>query len=99
MQAHLGCDKYARNEQENSRNGINTKKVISDEGEVEISVPRERDATFEPLLVAKRQRRLEGFDDKVRADPGLIFFLYYPIVILVILKFHYRFVSFLPTTV
>ena len=49
----------------NNRNGKGHKTVISDSGEFEIEVPRDRNGSFEPQLVKKRQRRLAGFDDKV----------------------------------
>jgi transposase-like protein len=39
--------------------------VLTDTGPVEISVPRDRDSSFEPKIVAKRQRRLTGVDDMV----------------------------------
>jgi transposase-like protein len=51
----------------NNRNGKGHKTVQSDTGALEIEVPRDRNGTFEPQLVRKRQRRLEGFDDKVLA--------------------------------
>src|SRR6202007_2760394 len=44
----------------NSRNGHRPKTVITEAGPVEISVPRDRDSSFEPKIVAKRQRRLTG---------------------------------------
>ncbi|WP_052326407.1 transposase [Rickettsia felis] len=47
------------------RNGYNTKNLITKNGAVEIEVPRDRNSSFAPSLVAKRQRRLDGFDDKV----------------------------------
>jgi putative transposase len=61
---------YARHDPEgrdggNSRNGRRAKTVLTDTGPVEISVPRDRDSTFEPKIVAKRQRRLTGVDDMV----------------------------------
>jgi putative transposase len=67
MDAHLG---YARNDPAgrdggNSRNGKRAKTVITDVGPVEVEVPRDRDASFEPQIVAKRQRRLGGVDDMV----------------------------------
>ena len=49
----------------NSRNGYRGKKVLTDAGPVEISVPRDRESTFDPRIVAKRQRRLTGVDDLV----------------------------------
>ena len=69
MSAHLGFEK---NDPEargsgNSRNGYTAKTVQTESGPVDVRVPRDRAATFEPKLVAKRQRRLEGFDDKVLA--------------------------------
>ena len=51
----------------NCRNGTSAKTVITDHGKVEIGVPRDRNGTFEPQLVKKGQRRLEGFDEKVIA--------------------------------
>jgi putative transposase len=49
----------------NSRNGHRAKTVLTDTGPVEITVPRDRDASFEPKIVAKRQRRLTGVDEMV----------------------------------
>ena len=66
---HLGYEKHATEGRNggNSRNGRSTKRVKTDAGEVEIEVPRDREGTFEPQLVAKGQRRLPGFDEKVIA--------------------------------
>jgi transposase-like protein len=64
---HLGyphCDPAGRNGG-NSRNGTRDKTVITEVGPVEISVPRDRDGTFEPVIVRKRQRRLMGVEDLV----------------------------------
>src|SRR6266540_3670194 len=49
----------------NSRNGTRDKTVITEVGPVEISVPRDRDGTFEPVIVRKRQRCLMGVEDLV----------------------------------
>jgi transposase-like protein len=57
----------------NSRNGYSSKTVISDDGSIEIAVPRDRNGSFEPQIVAKslprrrrgRQPRLDGFDDRI----------------------------------
>ncbi len=49
----------------NSRNGSRKKKVKTTKGEVEVTVPRDREATFEPKLIPKRQTRFEGFDDEI----------------------------------
>src|ERR1700722_14732891 len=64
---HLGYakDDPAGRNGGNSRNGHRAKTVITDAGPVQLSVPRDRDASFEPRIVAKRQRRLTGVDDMV----------------------------------
>jgi putative transposase len=49
----------------NSRNGVSAKTVLTEEGEVQIEVPRDRAGTFEPQLIAKGQTRFDGFDDKI----------------------------------
>ena len=49
----------------NSRNGKDGKRVIGADGEFEISVPRDRNGSFDPQLIRKRQVRLPGFDEKV----------------------------------
>jgi transposase-like protein len=64
---HLGYDRHdvAGRDGGNSRNGHRAKTVLTEVGPVEIDVPRDRDATFEPKIVAKRQRRLSGVDELV----------------------------------
>jgi len=64
---HLG---YSKNDPAgrnggNSRNGYRGKTVLTEAGPVDLSVPRDRDSTFEPKIVAKRQRRLTGVEDLV----------------------------------
>jgi putative transposase len=51
----------------NTRNGSTPKTLITDQGRVAIDTPRDRDGSFEPKIVRKRQRRFEGFDDKILA--------------------------------
>jgi putative transposase len=51
----------------NHRNGVSAKTVVTDEGPVRIEVPRDRQGSFEPLLIAKHERRFTGFDDKIIA--------------------------------
>ena len=48
-----------------SRNGSSSKTVLTEDGEIEIAVPRDRVGSFEPQLIAKGQRRFDGFDDKI----------------------------------
>lgn len=64
---HLGYEKGdpAGRGSGNSRNGTSAKTLLTDDGTVEISVPRDRAGSFEPKLVAKGQTRFDGFDDKI----------------------------------
>lgn len=55
----------ARKRSPNRRNGRSSKKVHCELGEIPLETPRDRDGTFEPQLIGKHQRRLEGFDDKI----------------------------------
>jgi putative transposase len=48
-----------------SRNGYGKKTVLTDTGRIELEVPRDRQASFDPQLIAKYQRRFPGFDDKI----------------------------------
>jgi transposase-like protein len=67
MTDHLGYDKHDATGRDggNSRNGHRSKTVLTEVGPVEIDVPRDRDASFEPKIVAKRQKRLTGVDEMV----------------------------------
>src|SRR4051812_13609891 len=67
MSEHLGYDKHdpAGRNGGNSRNGTRTKTVLTEVGPVEIEVPRDRVGNFEPVIVRKRQRRLDGIDQLV----------------------------------
>jgi putative transposase len=67
MTEHLGFERNGAKNQGNTRNGYSTKTVHTETGPVSVRVPRDRAGTFEPELIAKHQRRLEGFDDKVLA--------------------------------
>ncbi len=69
MTAHLGYEKHAQEGRDggNSRNGKTGKRVKTDTSDIDLEVPRDRDGTFEPVMVAKGQRRLPGFDEKVIA--------------------------------
>src|SRR6202522_2482429 len=64
---HLGYEKgdLAGRGKGNSRNGTSSKTVLTEDGEVEIAVPRDRAGSFEPQLIAKGQTRFDGFDDKI----------------------------------
>jgi putative transposase len=67
MDDHLGYGKHdpVGRDGGNSRNGRRAKTLLTEAGPVAIEVPRDREGSFEPKLVAKRQRRLSGVDDLV----------------------------------
>jgi transposase-like protein len=67
MDDHLGYAKHdaAGRDGGNSRNGTRTKQLLTDVGPVEVAIPRDRDGSFEPQIVRKRQRRLSGIDGLV----------------------------------
>ena len=54
----------------NTRNGTSPKRLVTEHGQVDIDAPRDRDGSFSPKIVRKRQRRFEGFDDKILALYG-----------------------------
>jgi len=64
---HLGYDHGDRDAKTgtNERNGSRAKTVLTEIGPVELDVPRDRDGTFDPKIVKKRQRRLDGVDQLV----------------------------------
>ena len=51
----------------NARNGTSSKTLITEHGPVQVEAPRDRNGSFEPKIVRKRQRRFEGFDEKILA--------------------------------
>ncbi len=69
MTEHLGYEKNApsTNKTGNTRNGSYQKKIEGELGELDITVPRDRDASFDPTILPKEQSRFSGFDDKIIA--------------------------------
>ena len=67
--SNLGSSKHAPEGRGsgNSRNGVTTKKLRGNHGNVEIDTPRDRNGTYEPLLVKKNQTRLTQMDDEILA--------------------------------
>ena len=67
LSEHLGYEKGdpAGRGSGNSRNGTSPKTILTDDGEIDIAVPRDRTGSFEPLLIAKGQTRFDGFDEKI----------------------------------
>jgi putative transposase len=68
---HLEHDKGEESPDGNYRNGYGSKTVKTDNGAVDIKTPRDRDGTFNPQLIAKRQRSFKGFDEKIISMYGL----------------------------
>jgi putative transposase len=66
---HVGYDRHHEppGGTGNTRNGSTPKSLITEHGRIEIDAPRDRDGSFQPRIVRKRQRRFEGFDDKILA--------------------------------
>ncbi|MEN2776135.1 IS256 family transposase, partial [Acetivibrio clariflavus] len=67
MDEHLGYEPYERSENSNSRNGKKSKTIRSKYGEMEIDVPQDRESSFEPKIVRKRQKDISGIEDKIIA--------------------------------
>lgn len=64
---HLGYEKHQTGDKAtpNRRNGSSSKSLRTDSGTIDIDVPRDRDASFEPKIVGKHQREIPGFSDKI----------------------------------
>ena len=65
MEEHLGYAKHEVASSGNSRNGYGTKKIRGDFGEVQISTPRDRESTFEPEIIKKRESSVGNFTEKI----------------------------------
>jgi len=67
MTEHLGYEKHAPtgNNSGNSRNGSYSKTVKGDFGNLDVTVPRDRKASFDPIIIPKGESRFTGFDDKI----------------------------------
>ena len=72
LSAHLGYEdgKDAPPGQANRRNGTSSNRLKGQDGEVPIAVPRDRDDSFEPVLVKKGQTRIDGMDDRIIHCPA-----------------------------
>jgi len=65
LSSHLGYDKHKESDTQNYRNGHNNKTIKSKYGNIDVSIPRDRDGTFEPQLVKKREVILNGSEDLI----------------------------------
>ncbi len=65
LMSTLVTEKHSQTNDSNSRNGYSSKRLITDDGEIQLEFPRDRDASFEPKLVRKHQTRFQSMDDKI----------------------------------
>jgi len=65
LDEHLGYEKHQKSENSNYRNGTNKKTLKSKYGDVDVAIPRDRDGSFEPQLVKKRETLLNGSEDLI----------------------------------
>jgi putative transposase len=67
MDHHLGYEPYERSDSTNARNGRKSKNVRSKYGEFTVTVPQDRESSFDPEIVKKRQKDISGIDEKIIA--------------------------------
>ena len=65
LDAHLGYQKHHNSSSENARNGYSSKKIKTEQGEQAIQIPRDRDATFNPMLIPKRKSMVDGVENVI----------------------------------
>ncbi|APC90880.1 MULTISPECIES: IS256 family transposase [Francisella] len=65
MNSHLGYSKHQRSNSSNARNGYSNKSLSTDTGNIDISIPRDRDSNFESQIVPKRVTKINGLDQKI----------------------------------
>jgi transposase-like protein len=65
LDGHLGYDRHEQTDQNNARNGYGKKKIRTSFGESDIRVPRDRDASFNPIIVPKRESMVEGIEEVI----------------------------------
>ena len=75
MDKHLGYSSYERSDNTDYRNGKKAKKIRGNFGETEIEVPQDRDGSFEPKVVQKRQKDISGIEQRI-----ISLYKIYPIV-------------------
>jgi putative transposase len=65
LDAHLGYEKHEKTPDNNARNGYSSKKIKTSYGQSQIQVPRDRDASFNPMLIPKRQSMVDGLENVI----------------------------------
>ncbi|WP_426578130.1 IS256 family transposase [Xenorhabdus stockiae] len=67
LAAHLGHEKHHPKTGSNTRNGYSAKTLLTEEGELALQIPRDRESTFEPQIIRKNQTRITGMDSQILA--------------------------------
>ncbi|MBD2798538.1 IS256 family transposase, partial [Xenorhabdus sp. 18] len=67
LTAHLGHEKHPLKSGSNTRNGYSSKTLLTEDGELALQIPRDRESTFDPQIVRKNQTRITGMDDQILA--------------------------------
>lgn len=62
---HLGYEKHGQSDNSNARNGYGKKKIRTSYGESDIRVPRDRDASFNPMILPKRENMVDGIEEVI----------------------------------
>ena len=65
LDAHLNYDKHSHRKEDNSRNGYSTKTIKTSYGNDQIKVPRDRDASYNPMIIPKRKSMVEGLENVI----------------------------------
>ena len=65
LDAHLDYDKHSPRKEDNSRNGYSTKTIKTSYGDDQIKVPRDRDASYNPMIIPKRKSMVEGLENVI----------------------------------
>ena len=65
LDAHLDYDKHSHRKEDNSRNGYSTKTIKTSYGNDQIKVPRDRDASYNPMIIPKRKSMVEGLENVI----------------------------------
>lgn len=65
LDEHLGYSRHEQSNKDNYRNGYSSKTIRTEDGEVDLDAPRDRDSSFEPQIVKKNQTRFTSMDDKI----------------------------------
>jgi len=62
---HLGYEKHQSKKSSNSRNGFSSKTVLTQDGQLALDIPRDREGSFEPQIIKKHQTRITSMDDQI----------------------------------